>query len=126
MQLLRRGRSSDDIDVREAGGVVALVQLRNRQRREDCFVEANALREVARVEVDVVDHRSRPIPLAGLHDSYASAGIGSSAGARVTSDWRVPGSKKWQRSGSSASRILVPLNWRVPEGSLAVKSARAS
>ena len=64
-----RRRRRDDVDVREARAPLALVQLRDPERREHRLVEQDAACEVAYVDVEVVDDRPRPVPIVRVHSS---------------------------------------------------------
>ena len=69
VELRRRGRARDDVDVREARLGFALIELRDTEGREHGFVEPHAPREVAGVDVEVIDDAPRPIPCFGAHQS---------------------------------------------------------
>src|SRR5439155_17007719 len=66
----RRRRPCDDVDVREGGLAVTLVELRDPERREHRLVEDDAAREVARVQVDVFADRPRPAPPVRHHSPW--------------------------------------------------------
>jgi hypothetical protein len=69
VQVLRRRPPVGDVEVREAGPVVAGRELRDPQRREHGFVEAHALGVVARVHVEVVEDPERPVPALDAHEA---------------------------------------------------------
>jgi hypothetical protein len=54
MQVRRRWLPVDDVEIRETGSRLMLRDLRDSERRKDCFVETSRLRVIARVEVDMV------------------------------------------------------------------------
>jgi pimeloyl-ACP methyl ester carboxylesterase len=67
MQVLCGRHAIGDVHVGKASFTLALEQLRNAERSQDCLVEPDALGEVARMEVEVIDDDPGPIPLLSSH-----------------------------------------------------------
>jgi hypothetical protein len=63
MEVLRRRPPFGDVQVREARPALAFRDARDAERSQHRLVETNALRVVARVDVDVVEEPERPVPV---------------------------------------------------------------
>jgi len=98
VEIRRRRISVDDVDVGEARRSLELVELGDSELREDSFVEADAFREAARVQVEVVDDHARPIPVLLVHAAKVCVSVSLGASIRGRSSWH-----RRSRDGSSAA-----------------------
>src|SRR5512133_555909 len=87
MEVLGGGRPIDNIQVGETRPPLALRELRDSEGTEDRLVEADALRVVARVHVDVIEDPERPVPVLDAHEDYLANSVARDSRITVTLIW---------------------------------------